>query len=186
MSNLTGERGDWLANIVGLHVVKLGGFTLPGYVKLTGLEMADKFDVKEAKGTDGAYVTSQGYTPAPFKIELKIHRKTDYEAWNKIADKIRPRARKEGPTSWNIENILTLRRGIKKVFIDKISESTDNQIHVVTIDLREWFKPPKTITANKINDQSNHIDGTTGLPTKYGAVQNLFAIATQRAKERKP
>lgn len=84
----------WLQNTDGIEgltraenpwdIVTLGGQTLPGVCRVSGLPML-AFDKKKAAGVDGATITVNGYLPGPIEIDVLIWTEAQYVAMKEVA-----------------------------------------------------------------------------------------------------
>jgi hypothetical protein len=127
----------------------LGGVVLPGLARIDGLELASKWDVKEAPGTDGATETYQGYTPSAFQLVLRIWDPDQWSTFLTLAKRFRPKPGKESPQPLDVVHPDLSVWGISKCVIRKIKPKKGDGIYEVSFDLLEWFpQPKKTVTAN--------------------------------------
>jgi hypothetical protein len=121
----------------------LGGEQLPAVCEVTGASGVD-LDVKKAKGSDGATITDNGYTPA--KLSLKATFVPQFFAkMQEICDRLNPR-KPGGPRKpVEIRHARTDFLGIHSVYIQEIStpDTDDRGMMSLSISLLEWVPEPK-------------------------------------------
>jgi hypothetical protein len=142
----------------------LGGVSLPGLARIDGLELASKWDVKEAPGTDGARETYQGYTPAAFQLVLRMWDGAQWEEWLKLAPQFRPKPGKNSPDPIDVVHPELSVWGITRVILRKLKPKKIPDFYEVSFDLLEHFPQPKaaaTSTANGAGKTFNNaLDGS--------------------------
>ena len=144
----------------------LAGVSLPGLARIDGLELASKWDVKEAPGSDGATETYQGYTPSSFQLVLRIWRRDQWVTWQSLAKRFRPKPGKERPQPVDVIHPDLAVWGISRAIIRKIKPKKTDGIYEVSFDLLEYFpQPKKTVTKTAAGggtgDIPNVLDGST-------------------------
>ena len=134
--------------------VVFGGVKLPGLCKIDGLKVSQRWDIREAPGTDGATETHKGYTPASFSVVVTIWEDEHWATLQAAIAKIRPRPGKSPPGAFDVVHPKLALYGIKSAIVTDISgpDGPDEQgFGTLTIACREYFAQPKknaTGTAN--------------------------------------
>jgi hypothetical protein len=125
----------------------VGGVALPGLARIDGLELASKWDVKEAPGTDGATETYQGYTPAAFQIFLRMWEREQWRAFLKLVPRLRPKPGKNTPDAVDVVHPELSAWGISRAIVRKIKPKKSDDFYDVSFDMLEYFpQPKKTVT----------------------------------------
>ncbi|MBI2392823.1 MAG: hypothetical protein HYV09_24775 [Deltaproteobacteria bacterium] len=128
--------------------VIVSGVRLPGLARIEGLELASKWDVKEAPGTDGATETYQGYTPASFQIVLRIWDRAQWVEWLALAPRFRPRPGRSSPDPVDVVHPDLAIWGISRAIIRKLKPKKIDDFYDVAFDMLEFFPQPKKTAAS--------------------------------------
>jgi hypothetical protein len=138
----------WNDDPTSWDTVVIGGVTLPGLARIEGLELASKWDVKEAPGSDGATETYQGYTPAAFQIVLRMWERDQWLAFLKLATRFRPRPGKNTPDPVDVVHPELAVWGISRAIVRKLKPKKSTDFYDVAFDMLEYFpQPKKSVTA---------------------------------------
>ncbi|MGZ3454446.1 MAG: hypothetical protein ACXWUG_20255 [Polyangiales bacterium] len=142
----------------------VGGVQLPGLARIDGLELASKWDVKEAPGTDGATETYQGYTPSSFTLLLRMWERDQWTAWLGLVPKFRPRPGKESPDPVEVVHPELAAWGIARAIIRKLKPKKSDDVYEVSFDMLEYFPQPKKSVTSTATSASqgvwNALDGS--------------------------
>lgn len=139
------------------YTVSIGGSELPGVAKVEGLKLGNKYDIKEAPGTDGAVFTFQGYTPAPFDVVVRFWTRAHFVEWVRLFRKMRPKPGKQRPGAVDIVHPQLVAADITRVVIREIEPKFESQAHECKISCTQWLPAPKkkaTQTLFNSNDQT--------------------------------
>ena len=164
--------------------VTIAGLTLPGAVTVEHEGLESKYDEQPAPGTEGAWITYQGYPPARFKIRMSspfIEHKKTMEAW---IDKYAPKEGKKKPDPVDVY-ADALGKRIKKCIIRKVIPNTKNQVFECVIECTQYFKPPKINRAKTIGAQNN-VFVKEDLAKTLGVDPAAIAPAFPAASSRRP
>jgi hypothetical protein len=145
--------------------VVLGGISLPGIADVTGLKVSNRWDIKEAPGTDGATETYKGYTPASFVVLVRMWEPQHWVEIQAAIAKIRPRPGKETPAALDVVHPKLAPFGIKSAIVTDLSlDGPDDQgTGTLTISCREYFAQPKKNTTGTAATSK----GGPGVKEKY-------------------
>jgi len=174
---------DWFDSPDLWNTCYLQGIQVPGKVEVE-VSVAQKLDVKETRGANGANIAFQGYTPASVTITVTLFAREHLPAFVALFKIIRPRVAKQYqnkdnkgyPPAVDISHPATALTGVTSVYIEDVSVKPpdDHQIMVVTMKAVEWFKPGKPIPIKNINSSfagSDNVAAPVGAPGPAGAQQ---------------
>jgi hypothetical protein len=138
----------------------LAGMPTPGLVEVTGGDRKHKWDKKEAKGSSGATITSQGAEPAEptMKVRLWFDRENNINHFWLWDLNIKPilEAALEGKTAIDIYHPSLAANGINSVVVQEVSQLAkegEDGLHSITIKFLE-FRPPKPAGATPKGSKS--------------------------------
>lgn len=146
----------------------VGGVALPGLARIDGLELASKWDVKEAPGTDGATETYQGYTPAAFQIFLRMWEREQWRAFLKLVPRLRPKPGKNTPDAVDVVHPELSAWGISRAIVRKIKPKKSDDFYDVSFDMLEYFPQPKKTAAPTPNGGKTFWNALDGSPAPVG------------------
>lgn len=102
-------------------------------------------DVQKGRGSDGATLKDEGFTPAKVRFSVAILNERAYAAWQTLRAKIDPHRPGATRAPLAIEHPLAHEYGVESVTILDISSSSPSRggKMVVAFDCLQWFPGPK-------------------------------------------
>lgn len=126
--------------------VVLGGVEIPGLASVEDVKVSGRWDIKEAPGTDGAIETYKGYTPASWRIRVRLWTEEQWDLWQAALLKFRPRPGKATPGAFDIIHPATAAWGISSAIVTEVtgpSPGDPDGVLEFILECREYFAPPK-------------------------------------------
>jgi hypothetical protein len=173
----------------GADICVLGGVEIPSAVRIEALEAAAKWDVKESPGSDGAVMTYQGYTPAPFQIVFDLWTEAQEVTWAEIMTKIRPKPGRGQGKPVDVAHVDLDEVGCRQAIIKKIRSKRENGgKRTITIECQQWFKQPakQNVTSTAIAAFDNALTANGNLFAGAASAASSAGLADRKAVEQMP
>lgn len=124
--------------------VRLGDTTLPGVCSVGGSVKRD-VEVKKSKGSDGATIKDNGYTPAPVAVEWRIYTAEQWLAAQEFIPTIHPRTKGGDRRAVAIGHPAPNLLGVDTIYVKEITfpEVTGEKEISIRITAVEWSEEPK-------------------------------------------
>lgn len=179
-------------NAQAWDTVSIGQQVSPGLCKLSGFKRGHEFDVKKGKGTIGATVTFVGRPPAKGTITFQLWTPAHFTQWDAFRPLLKYDPTKKAvqaidvyhPSLADIEMTSFVVEGIGAI------EHAGNQLYTCTIDLLEYFPPPKasavSTPSGSLANQSPGGSTASGTPADPVADAQQKEIAALLAKASQP
>ena len=161
--------------------VVFGGIRLPGICDIDGIKVGNRWDIKEAPGTDGATETYKGYTPASFIVVVRMWEPQHWAEIQTAISTIRPRPGKATPSAFDVIHPKLAPFGIKSAIVMDLALDGpgDDGTGTLRISCREYFAPPKKSTTGTANSST----GGPGYAEKKAKEADLIATAIEQDKQ---
>ena len=110
-------------------------------------DVTNEWDVKKAKGADGAKATDNGYTPSQFSMRWLLHKPEHFKVYEAFVADAKPRPGKEPKPTLVIVHPLLQMYNLTICNLEKIHflEAKAVDQWEARIDLVEWFPAPKPV-----------------------------------------
>lgn len=138
----------------------LGTVLSPGTVKFTGHDRKEKWDIKDAKGQDGASTSLQGkpigqFTATIYLADDGAAGENDFDAWDSFQRLIESTTNGPKPVALNIYHPDLARNGFTSVVMSSISglQYDGRGGATVVVEFIE-YRPPKPKPASKAQPKS--------------------------------
>lgn len=144
-----------------LSKILLGTTLSPGVVTLTGHDRKEKWDIKDAKGQDGASTSLQGkpigqFTASFYLVDDGSPGENDFDAWDSFQRLIESTTNGPKPVALSIYHPDLARNGFTSVVMSSISGMKYDARGgaTVVVEFIE-FRPPKPKPAAKASPKSS-------------------------------
>lgn len=144
-------------------VVKIGAQTSPGVCELSSFASKPEWDVKRGKGVMGATITFVGRPPSKGSITFKLWTPAHFAQW----DLFRP-AFKYDPTKKAVQAIDIYHPSLADIDLTSVVcegigaiKHEGGQLYTISVDLLEYFPPPKASAIGTPSGSTSAGKGTT-------------------------
>ena len=144
-------------------VVVAGNVSSPGLAKVSEFKRKHEFDVKKGKGTLGATVTFVGRPPATGSVKFYLWTPTHFQQWDIFRTYL-----KYDPTKKAVQAIDIYHPSLADIEVSSVVvESIGNFVHEgqqyysITVELLEYFPPPKKSAVSTPTGSNNTNASTT-------------------------
>lgn len=157
-----------------LSYIVLGTTRSPGVVKLTGHDRKEKWDIKDAKGQDGASTSLQGkpigqFTATFYLVDDGADDLNQFDAWDSFQKLIESTTNGTKPTALPIYHPDLARNGYTTVVKSSVSGMAyDGRGGATVVVEFIEYKPPKPKTAAKAQPKAAGATPTTYANTNEG------------------
>lgn len=157
----------------------IGGEVVPATAVAVQVTVERAVDVQSVKGSDGATIADNGYTPAPVQIACNLTTDDggslwrDFQSWVR---KVHPRTKGGLRQPQDIIHPAANLLGVNTIYIRKISAPVvSGGVATVAIEAIEWFPAPKKAkTSKKPKNNFDPADYDVPGPADDGSPDLLF------------
>lgn len=155
--------------------IELAGRENPGIAQVTGFKRPFGWDVKKGKGVKGATLTLGDYPPAEGSIKFLLWLEEHFEQWDEFVEIFQYDRNKKAAPAVDIWHPHLAAIGVDSVVCKEIGQMVHEgkQLYTVTVDLIEYWPPPKKSAV------STPSGSKTGTDKKPGASDDPIADAQQ-------